>query len=127
MSNCPRCQIVLLAWLVSNCPRCQIVRGVKLSHHHYFGFKFCPVMVLNFENPCNKSVDEPCSANSESGCDIMHNWLPLPLSIHKTFCYGKTSNNILFQNFNHGRYLWEAMLLLESILCFIKKVGFQHT
>ena len=25
MSNCPRCQIVLLAWSVSNCPRCQIV------------------------------------------------------------------------------------------------------
>ena len=33
MSNCPRCQIVLLAWSVSNCPVCQIVRGVKLSHH----------------------------------------------------------------------------------------------
>ena len=45
---------------------------------NYFGFEFCTVMVLNFENPCNKSVDEPCSANSESGCDIMHNWLPLP-------------------------------------------------
>ena len=34
MSNCPRCQIVLLAWSVSNCPRCQIVLGVKLSSLH---------------------------------------------------------------------------------------------
>ena len=25
VSNCPRCQIVLLAWSVSNCPMCQIV------------------------------------------------------------------------------------------------------
>ena len=33
MSNCPRCQIVLLAWSVSNCPKCQIVLGVKLSHN----------------------------------------------------------------------------------------------
>ena len=43
MSNCPWCQIVLLAWLVSNCPRCQIVRGVKLSHHQKYHLqKFHP-------------------------------------------------------------------------------------
>ena len=29
MSNCPRCQIVLLAWSVSNCPI--LYDGVKLS------------------------------------------------------------------------------------------------
>ena len=49
VSNCPRCQIVLLAWSVSdcpflhdgvklsqvsNCPRYQIVRGVKIFSLH---------------------------------------------------------------------------------------------
>ena len=56
MSNCPRCQIILFALLVSNCPtcpygvklsevsnclRCQIVLGVKLSYNQEYWLLNC--------------------------------------------------------------------------------------
>ena len=85
MSNCPRCQIVLLAWLVSNCPRCQIVRGVKLSHHRQIvNCKYnIPSFPIHFQ-PANAALlksDKLCQSLALDGQrgrkQLLRAWRPI--------------------------------------------------
>ena len=68
VSNCPRCQIVLLAWLVSNCPI--LHDGVILSYHW---LQLCNVI-------CTYHPLGPCHINTTH----VSSWLTCHMYVQKT-------------------------------------------